>query len=171
MNNVEDTIEVPILEVNFENFLRICEKINIVDSITLYSMPNHVKEYATSEKFPIADLMNLLIEYQKPENEWRRKEDKVVDLQNNGEYIQIGEKTIFDAERIIIISKMNSAFIIPGEKTLKEGKFLPNEIIKMTNLISSQLFLLNFVDEPAEDNSSYNLKVEYSIINKKANEN
>lgn len=170
MSNMEDTIEVPILEVNFENFLKICEKINIVDNVTAYSMPNHVKEYATSEKFPIAELMNLLIEYQKPENEWRRKENKVVDLQNNGEYIQVGEKTIFDAERIIIVSKMNSAFVIPGEKSIKDGKFLPNEIIKMTNLISSQLFLLNFIDEPSDNNTSYNLKVEYSIINRQSNE-
>ena len=170
MSDNEETIEVPILEVNFENFLKICEKINIVDGITIYSMPNHVKEYANSEKFPIADLMNLLIEYQKPENEWRRKENKVVDFQNNGEYIQVGEKTIFDAERIIIISKMNSAFVIPGEKSLKDGKFMPNEIIKMTNLISSQLFLLNFVDEPSEDNASYNLRVEYSIINRQNDE-
>lgn len=170
MSNMEDTIEVPILEVNFENFLKICEKINIVDNLTTYSMPNHVKEYATPEKFPIAELMNLLIEYQKPENEWRRKENKVVDLQNNGEYIQVGEKTIFDAERVIIVSKMNSAFVIPGEKSIKDGKFLPNEIIKMTNLISSQLFLLNFIDEPSDNNTSYNLKVEYSIINRQSNE-
>lgn len=166
-----DTVEVPILEVNFENFLKICEKINIVDSITSYSMPNHVKEYATSEKYPLADLMNMIIDYQRPENEWRRKEYKVVDMINNGEFIQIGEKTIYDAERIIIISKMNSAFIIPGEKTISSGKFMPNEIIKMTNLISSQLFLLNFRDDPSEDGNSYNLKVEYSIINKKSDDN
>ena len=171
MSDEKDTVEVPILEVTFDNFLKISEKINIVDSITSFSMPNHVKDYANSEKCSISDLMNLLVEYQRPENEWRRKESKVIDLVNDGKIIQIGEKTIFDAERIIIIAKMNSAYIIPGDKSIKEGKFLPNEIIKLTNLISSQLFLLNFIDEPAENGESYNLKIEYSIINKKVNEN
>ena len=171
MSDEKDTIEVPILEVTFDNFLKISEKINIVDSITTFSMPNHVKDYANSEKCLISDLMNLLVEYQRPENEWRRKESKVIDLVNDGKMIQIGEKTIFDADRIIIIAKMNSAYIIPGEKSIKEGKFLPNEIIKLTNLISSQLFLLNFIDEPTENGESYNLKIEYSIISKKVNEN
>lgn len=171
-NNIDEQtqVEVPILEVDFENYLKICEKINIVDSLTVYSMPDHVKKYSSHEEYPIADLMNLLIEYQKPENEWRRTESKVQEVVNDGNSIKIGDKTIFDAERIIIISKMNSAYIIPGERTLKEGNFHPNEIIKMTNMISSQLFLLNFKDEPKEDGTSYNLKVEYSIITKTKNE-
>jgi hypothetical protein len=169
MSDIEETVEVPILEVDFTNFITICEKINLVDSVAIISMPNHVNEYASHEKTSVSDLMNILIEYQKEENKWRLKENKVVELAVGSDFIKVGEKTIYDSPRVVIVSKMNSAYVIPGERSLKEGGFQPNEIIKLSNLISSQLFLLHFVDVPKEDNN-YDLRIEYSLINKNTKE-
>ena len=166
MSNTEETVEVPVLELEFENFLEICKKINLVDSVTVFSMPNHVKTYTDREKKPVSDLVMELIDYQKPENEWRLKVHKVQELAVDNDSIKILDKTISDAARIVIISKMNSAFIIPGDKSIKSGNCQPNEIIKFSNMISSRLFLLQFNDVKEEGSNNYNLRVEFNLINR-----
>ena len=166
MSNQEDTIEVPVLELEFENLIEICKKINLVDSITVFSMPNHVKTYSNREEKPVSDLVMELIDYQKEENEWRLKSYKVQELAVADNTIKVLDKTIFDAARIVVISKMNSVFIIPGKESLKNGNCLPNEIIKLSNLISSQLFLLQFKDVKEEGSNNYDLRVEFNLINR-----
>lgn len=164
MSDNEDTIEVPILELEFENLVEICKKINLVDSVTVFSMPNHVKTYSNHDEKPVSDLVMELIDYQKPENEWRLKTSKVQDLGVNDNSIKVIDKVISDAGRIVVISKMNSVFIIPGEESIKSGNCQPNEIIKLSNMISSRLFLLQFNDVKEEGSDNYNLRVEFNII-------
>jgi hypothetical protein len=166
MSETDNTIEVPVLELEFDKFLEICKKVNIVDSITFFSMPNHVKTYSDRGSYSIEKLINELLEYQNEENKWRLKEHKVADFEHQGDSFKIAEHTIFDASRIIIISKLNSAYIIPGERSISEGKCAPNEIIKLSNLISSQLFLLRFHDVMNEEKTGYDLKVDYNVIDR-----
>lgn len=166
MPDVEDTIEVPVLELEFENLIEICKKINLVDSVTVFSMPNHVKTYSKRDEKPVSDLVMELLDYQKEENEWRLKSYKVQELAVVDNSIKVLDKTISDAARIVVISKMNSVFIIPGEESLKNGNCLPNEIIKLSNLISSQLFLLQFKDVKEEGSNNYDLRVEFNLINR-----
>lgn len=166
MSDNEESIEVPVLELEFDKFLEICKNINIVDCITVFSMPNHVKSYADREKCTIGDLVMELIDYQKEENEWRLEKHKVEELTIIDNSLRFLDKILFDSPRIVIISKMNSAFIIPGEQSIKEGKCLPNQIIKFSNMISSQLFLLQFKDVKREDESGYDLKVDFNLINR-----
>lgn len=166
MSDIEETIEVPVLELEFEKFLEICSKINLVDSILEFSMPNHLSSYADRDKSPIANLVEELLEYQKPENSWRVTEHKVVEFAIKEGAITYLDKTIFDASRIIIISKLNSAYIIPGERSISEGKCQPNQIIKLSNMISSQLFLLQFKDVKEENSDKFDLRVEYALINR-----
>lgn len=169
--SVPETVDVPVLEVEFDKFIEISEKINLVDSLSLISMANHVKDYSNREKYPIVDLVNELLECQKEENNWRISNHTVVEYQNNENKIQFLDKTICDAGRIIIISKMNTVFIVPGEKSIKEGNCQPNQIIKLTNLISSQLFLMKFRDIKQEDGDGFDLRVEYALISKKSEAN
>lgn len=166
MSDTEESIEVPVLELEFEKLIEICKKINIVDSVTLFSMPNHSKTYENREKYPIDKLVNELLEYQNEENKWRLKEIKVADFVCEDNAIKVVDKTIYDSPRVIIISKLNSVYIIPGERSISEGGCVPNEIIKLSNLISSQLFLLRFHDIPNEENTGYDLKIDYSVIDR-----
>lgn len=166
MSETENTIEVPVLELEFNKLCEVLSKINLVDAVTLISMPNHVKSYADRDANPIDKLVMEIIDYQKEENSWRLKELKIQDITVESDNIKVAGKTIFDSNRVIIISKLNSVFIVPGEKSLAEGNCLPNEIIKLSNLISSQLFLLQFNDVKEENSESFNLKVEYRLINR-----
>lgn len=166
MSETDEMIEVPVLELEFENFIEICKKINLVDSITIFSMPNHIKTYSNREEKPVSDLVMELLDYQKEENAWRLKVHKVQELSVIDNAIKFLDKTIFDSNRIIIISKMNSAFIIPGEQSIANGNCQPNEIIKLSNLISSQLFLLQFKDVKNSESNKYDLKIEFNLINK-----
>lgn len=166
MSETEQEMEVPVLEIEFENFLKLCERINLVDSGAFASMPNHVKVYGDREKTHIKDLVTELISYQDEDNKWRLREFKLQPVETTDNCVKIEDKTIYDASRIIIISQMNSIFIIPGEKSIAEGNCSPNEIIRLTNLISSQLFLLRFSDVKAEDNGGYDLKCDYYLIDR-----
>lgn len=164
----EDTeIEVPVLEMGFDKFLEMIKKVNLIDCVTYFSMPDHLKKYADNEKLPVGDLILELLEYHKEENEWRLTKNPVVEAVSDETSIKFLDKTILDASRVIIVSKMNSVFIIPGEKSISEGNCLPNQIIKFSNLISSQLFLLKFSDIKDEtQDGKYDLKAEYCLIDK-----
>jgi hypothetical protein len=164
--NIDTETEVPVLEIDFQSLIKMCEKINLIDSGAFNSMPHHVKVYADSEKTPIKDLILELISHQEEENKWRQHDFKLEALEVGDNCIKFANKVIYDAPRIIIISRMNSVFIIPGEKSIAEGNCSPNEIIRLTNLISSQLFLLRFTDVKAEDSDAYDLKVDYYLIDR-----
>ena len=166
MSDEQETTEVPVLEVEFTKFLQICEKINIADSCKFFSMPDHTKKYSDRTTMPVAELMTMLLDFEKEENNWRVNEKTIVDLIGQEDKLIIGDKTLFDSNRIIIISRLNSVYIVPGERSIKEGGFMPNEIVKLSNLISSQLFLLRFSDVPDEKNGGFDLKVEYSLIDR-----
>jgi hypothetical protein len=166
MSNEQEVTEVPVLEVEFAKFLQICEKINIVDSCKFFSMPDHSKKYSERATMPVSELMTMLLDFETEENSWRVNQKTVVDLATQGDKIIIGDKTLFDSNRIIIISRLNSAYIVPGERSIKEGGFMPNEIVKLSNFFSSQLFLLRFSDVPDEKSGGFDLKVEYSLIDR-----
>lgn len=166
MSDKQEVTEVPVLEVEFAKFLQICEKINIVDSCKFFSMPDHSKKYSDRATMPISELMTMLLDFEKEENSWRAVQKTVQDLNAVDGKIIIGDKILFDSNRVIIISRLNSAYIVPGERSIKEGGFMPNEIVKLSNLISSQLFLLRFSDVPDEKNGGFDLKVEYSLIDR-----
>lgn len=166
MSDEQETTEVPVLEVDFTKFLQICEKINIADSCKFFSMPDHAKKYSDRTTMPVGELMTMLLDFENEENNWRVNQKTIVDLIAQGDKLIIGDKTLFDSNRIIIISRLNSVYIVPGERSIKEGGFMPNEIVKLSNLISSQLFLLRFSDVPDEKNGGFDLKVEYSLIDR-----
>lgn len=165
-NNIEDSVEVPVLELEFDKFLELCQKVNLIDSALVFSMPNHVNSYSNRDNTSVGDLVTELLEYQKPENSWRVNEYKVAEFKIEDDAIHMIDRVIYDASRIIIVSQLNSAYIVPGEQSLLKGNCAPNQIIKLSNLISSQLFLLQFKDVKDEETNKFNLRVEYALINK-----
>jgi hypothetical protein len=156
------------LEIEFAKLLQICEKINIADSCTFISMPNHVKAYSNRETMHISELVNMLLEFEEPDNAWRLDKKTVLELKSTENSISFDGRTIYDSDRVIVISKINSVYIIPGETSIKEGSCKPNEIIKLSNLLSSQIFLLRFNDVPNEKNGGFDLKVEFSMVQRQS---
>ena len=166
MSENQETVAVPVLEIEFAKLLQICEKINIADSCTFISMPNHVKAYSNRETMHISELVKMLLEFEEPDNAWRLDRQTVVEMKSPSNSIILSDKVICDSDRVIVISKLNSVYIIPGERSIKEGNCKPNEIIKLTNLLSSQIFLLKFSDIPNENDGGYDLKVEFNMVQK-----
>jgi hypothetical protein len=166
MSENQETVPVPVLEIEFNKLLQICEKINIADSCTYISMPNHVKTYSERNTTHISELVNMLLDFEDPENSWRLDKKTVQEMRTTEDSIILGDRVIYDSDRVIVISTINSVYIIPGERSIKEGKCKPNEIIKLSNLLSSQIFLLRFKDIPNETDGGYDLKVEFSIVQK-----
>ena len=166
MSENQETIAVPVLEIEFAKLLQICEKINIADSCTFISMPDHVKAYSNRETIHISKLVGMLLEYEEPDNAWRLDKKTVLEMKTEPNGIVLDDRAILDSDRVIVISKINSVYIIPGERSIKEGNCKPNEIIKLTNLLSSQIFLLRFSDIPNEKDGGYDLKVEFNMVEK-----
>lgn len=162
MSDEQNTVQVPVLELEYDKLVEILKNVTDIDAVTTISMPNHVKEYATKDKITIGNLVNELVSYEQGgEHEWRlRREWNVGGGTMVDGNIAIAGKTLYDAYRVIVIAKMNAVYIIPGEKSIKEKEFQPNEIIKLTNLLSRQLFLLSFEDVMADDRpGGYDLKI------------
>ena len=166
MSENQEIVAVPVLEIEFAKLLQICEKINIADSCTFISMPNHVKAYSNRETMHISELVKMLLEFEEADNAWRLDRQTVVEMKTSSNSIILSDKVICDSDRVIVISKLNSVYIIPGERSIKEGNCKPNEIIKLTNLLSSQIFLLKFSDIPNENDGGYDLKVEFNMVQK-----
>ena len=166
MSENQETVAVPVLEIEFAKLLQICEKINIADCCTFISMPDHVKAYSNRETVHISKLVGMLLEYEEPDNAWRLDKKTVLEMKTTPEAIFLDDRVLYDSDRVIVISKLNSVYVIPGERSIKEGACKPNEIIKLTNLLSSQIFLLRFSDIPNDKDGGYDLKVEFSMVQK-----
>ena len=81
--------------------------------------------------------------------------------------IKFLDKQLFGAERVIILPKNNSVYIIPDEESIKNGGFKANEILQFSNLISVKMFLMKFVEEPNEDGTNFDVKIEYELVERK----
>ena len=165
--DVDETVAVPVMETDFNELIKIIKLVNIADSVHLISLPKHVSYY-NSEKISLETGVKEILGYYNDETEfWRIKEKKIEPLGLENDGVKIFDKTIFDANKIIIISKLNSVFIFPGERSIKEGNCLPNEVIRLINLVATKSFLMQFSDEEDEETKKNKLHVEFIPIGKK----
>ena len=72
---------------------------------------------------------------------------------------------------MVIISKLNSIFIFPGERSIKEGKCSANEVIRLINLIATKSFLMQFTDIEDEKTKENKLHVDFVPIGENINNN
>ncbi|MBR4891099.1 MAG: hypothetical protein IKU15_07425 [Clostridia bacterium] len=166
MSENQETVAVPVLEIEFDKLLQILSKINIADSCTFISMPEHVKTYSNRDNMHISKLVGMLLEFEEPDNAWRLDKKTVLEIKPAPDCVLLNDRIVYDSDRVIVVSTINSVYIIPGEQSIKSGRCKPNEIIKLTNLLSSQIFLLKFTDVPNEQETGYDLKVEYKLVEK-----
>lgn len=164
----ENTVEVPILVIDFETLKNICSKVDIVDSYSVITMPNLSADYADSEKHSLGNLITTLMEYESDENnQWRIEKNVVQQIQITENGINIGPILIQDVEKIIVVSKINSLYIIPGKNTIVSKAIKPNEILRLSNFISTRMFLMQFNDvKSKQKENGYDLNISFSLIDK-----
>ena len=160
----KEGIEVSALQITFENLKKICAKATYADECSLVAMPFQTSIYADTTQYTTGSVLNLIIEYENEDNPWRITKKVVQQIKSDENSIIIGDIKIVDAEKIIVVSKLNSIFILPGSETIKNKFVNPNEIIHLTNLISTAAFLIKFEDVADKESNDINLKINYLKI-------
>ena len=171
IKNEDEIIPVPVMETDFNELFKIIKLVNVVDSINLVSLPNHVSYYC-KEGSSLESTVREILSYYNNENDfWRIKESKVQPVSIENDTIRVADKVLFDAVKVVIISKLNSIFIFPGERSIKEGKCSANEVIRLINLIATKSFLMQFTDIEDEKTKENKLHVDFVPIGENINNN
>lgn len=157
-NNEAENVVIHALE--FNTFIDICTRATVADLSNTYTLPDLGKKFIEKGE---ADFIQMLANYHENEDEkWRIRKDKVLNIQSNGSEFKFGDKTLLDSEAIYVIPKINSIFVIPGERSIKEGRCSPVEVYQFTNLISTEPMLIRFTNlerEGAKPSLSMNLQI------------
>lgn len=168
----EENIEIPVLETDFSEFFKVMSLINFADSMDTITLPKHSSNYTDSAKMPLEPLMKELLGfYQQEDEKWRINNNRAVPIVVEDNSIKLPGKTLYDAGRIIIISRLNSICVFPGERSIKDGSFAPNEVIRFINLVATKSFLMQLVDVLNPDEKLHSLKVNFIPIDNIQNEN
>lgn len=171
IKNEDEIIPVPVMETDFNELFKIIKLVNVVDSINLVSLPNHVSYYC-KEGSSLESTVREILSYYNNENDfWRIKESKVQPVGIENDTIRVADRVLFDAVKVVIISKLNSIFIFPGERSIKEGKCSANEVIRLINLIATKSFLMQFTDIEDEKTKENKLHVDFVPIGENINNN
>lgn len=163
----EEIISIPVMEIEWSTFVEICEKNNFIDTLIIYSMPEHSKTYSNRDKVGVSDLIQTLYDYSIEENAWRLEKKIIVDIKVENNVVKFLDKQLFGSERIIVVPKTNSIYLFPNEESIKNGGFRANEILQLCNLVSTKMFLMKFVEEPNEDGTNFDVKIEYELVKAK----
>lgn len=164
IKNEDEIIPVPVMETDFNELFKIIKLVNVVDSINLVSLPNHVSYYC-NENTSLETTIKEILSYYNSENDfWRIKESKIQPVGIEDDTIRFADKVLYDASKVIIISKLNSIFIFPGERSIKDGGCSANEVIRLINLIATKSFLMQFNDIEDENTKENKLHVNFIPI-------
>lgn len=171
IKNEDEIIPVPVMETDFNELFKIIKLVNVVDSINLVSLPNHVSYYCKEDSSLESTVREILSYYNNENDFWRIKESKVQPVGIENDTIRVADRILFDAVKVVIISKLNSIFIFPGERSIKEGKCSANEVIRLINLIATKSFLMQFTDIEDEKTKENKLHVDFVPIGENINNN
>ena len=173
-NTVEasEEMSIAVLETDFSELLKITKLVNFADSVDAISLPKHISHYSNNENIGLEQIIRELLEfYQNEDEKWRINSQRAVPIVTEDDSIKIPGKILHDAGRIVIISKLNSIFIFPGERSIKEGSAAPNEVIRLINMVATKSFLMQLTDVANENDTSLSLKVNFIPIDNINNEN
>lgn len=160
-----EEVAIPVMETDFEELAKIINLVNVADSINIISLPRHVSTYTNEEKNSLEEVIKEILSYYNDQNEhWRIKELKIQPVGLDNDTVRIADKVIYDTNKVIVISKLNSVFIFPGERSIKEGNCSPNEVIRLINLIATKSFLMQFNDVEDEETKQHKLHVNFALI-------
>lgn len=120
-------------------------KASCVENLTTYNLPVRSADYVGKA----AELIEALIGFYADEGEkWRMRTEKLVQTKRGeNDIICLGKRTLYDADGVYAISKLDSFFVLPGKKSVQEGGFSPSEVIQLSGLITLRPLVLRLEDE------------------------
>lgn len=164
--SVEEQEMVNIQAVDFTTLKTMTERIGFVHRYITFNMPNKASTYV-QDSSNLSNFIQQMIDYTKSDSEenWRVEELKNVKYGNIEGGICIADnKTLFDVEKCLIIPKLQIVFVVPGEKSVKEGGFNAAHVICLIGLISTMPLMMKFDSVPdPNDSSKQALSVSYEI--------
>lgn len=149
--------------IAFDAFLKLTRKASIIDLCNVYQLPDLAEKYIADDD---GGFIQMLADYHSNDDEkWRIKKEKLLNIVLTEDSFKFGSKILFDAKIIYVVPKYNSIFVIPGERSIKEGSCSPVEAYQFTNLISTSPFLIRMMNIEAPDGKT-GLSLNYEIIEK-----
>ena len=158
-----DVKKIYLQSINYETLLKIVQDVNVVETIYLYSMPNHIKTYAKNVENTVQTIFSF---FENEDDRWRATNMKHVDFSVNSESINFGGLKIVDIDLCICMPITNSIIIIPGQESIKLGWDV-TKVIQLSNMISLTPMLLRLTDMEDEENPpNHKISVSYEVIAK-----
>lgn len=150
-----------IQSINFETFLKIVAEVNMVDSVYLYNMPNHIKSYSKNVDETTKALFSI---FENEDEKWRVKAAKQVQMDVGENGITFSNYNIVDSDLCLCMPIINSIVLIPGPKSIENGWDV-TKIVQFTNMVSMTPMLLRLTDvEDSENPSNHKISVSYEVI-------
>lgn len=149
--------------ISFDSFLKLTSKASIIDLLNVYQLPDLADKFIDKDD---SEFIQTLASYHDDENEkWRIKKEKLLQIEKTEDSFKFGARTLFDSKVVYVVPKFNSIFLIPGERSIKEGSCTPVEVYQFTNFISTNPFLIRIQNIESPD-GKVGLSLNYEIIEK-----
>ncbi len=151
-----------VQQLEWNTFLKIVEKVNNVNKVYEYNMPNK----ATSYQQDMIGMIGILDSFLNGDEKWRVSKHGNVSFSIKDEKIYVGDWVIEKGHNIIAIPKINSFFIIPPDGSTNRGISDPTKVIQLINCISIMPMLLKMEDVKSEEKQGqFKISVGYEPIN------
>lgn len=162
---------------NYEDLQNMLNVVNAVDRLDIFNLPQQVSAYYNVEDNNTAtELTNMLFDAERDES-WRMRK---FGLQPNI-IINLEKKTIsfidsqtgrilnlYDVKGYIIVAELQMIVIIPGDETIKQGDFRPDEVIRLHNLLLYTALFCQMKNIPVEgQEGQWHVGFEMKIVNNK----
>ena len=136
--------------IAFDSFMKLVNRASIIDLCNVYQLPDLAEKFINKDDD--SNFIQMLANYHGSEDDkWRVKKQKLLKIKITEDSFTFGEKKLFDAKIIYVVPKFNSIFVVPGERSIKEGSCSPVEAYQFTNLISTAPFLVRIVNIESPD--------------------
>lgn len=159
--------------INFDAFMKLTTKATLIDLLNTYQLPDLADKLIEKDE---SDFIYMLAGYHNSaDDSWRIKKDKLVKIERSSkadgdsdDNFTFGGRKVFDAKMIYVVPKFNSIFLVPGERSIREGGCTPVEVYQFTNLISTCPTLIRIKNVEAPD-GNIGLSLNYEIIDRQKN--
>lgn len=152
----DELVEEKILmqPIEYDGLFGFVKQCNYATLLT-YQLPNKADAFVDD----LQGLMEVLTGYFNNDDErWRVKKEINVDIHgaqkeaSAEKYITLGkDKVLYDAAKIFAVVRLNSFFVIPGPRSLSEGRFNPSEVLQISNLIAVKPLVMMLANEPVDE--------------------
>ena len=157
----ENPKKIYLQSIKFDVFMQIVEKINLIDSLYMYSMPTHIKAYEGDVNKLTSPIFSF---YENEDEKWRVNLTRGVEAQVTKDSFSFQDKRIVDCRVCLCMPITNSIILVPGDESIKLG-WDCSKIVQFTNLVSLTPRLLRLLDMVNEDDpEKHHIGIDYEIV-------